>query len=99
MPFQAHPPNETNESNTMIEELKKALAADPGNPFLQGHVEALEGYCDNCPNPVECYQTEKCWPITDHDPNAGELCAEMDEAHVEYQMDHQNTESTTQPTP
>ena len=26
----------------MIEELKKALAADPENPFLQGHVEALE---------------------------------------------------------
>jgi hypothetical protein len=26
----------------MIEELKKALAADPENPFLQGHVEALD---------------------------------------------------------
>jgi hypothetical protein len=26
----------------MIEELKKALEADPTNPFLQGHVEALE---------------------------------------------------------
>jgi len=26
----------------MLQELKEALAADPENPFLQGHVEALE---------------------------------------------------------
>ena len=26
----------------MIEHLKKALEADPENPFLQGHVEALQ---------------------------------------------------------
>jgi ABC-type phosphate/phosphonate transport system substrate-binding protein len=26
----------------MLEEMKEALAADPENPFLQGHVEALE---------------------------------------------------------
>ena len=44
-------------STTETEELKTALAADPGNPFLQMHVEAMEsedddddgGETDRCP--------------------------------------------------
>jgi len=37
----------------MIDELKEALAAHPGNPFLQGHVSAL-GNMPNCRNCIHC---------------------------------------------
>ena len=49
----------------MIEELKKALAAAPANPFSQGHVEALEGGnqydpCMICEKPVPNYDPTYC---------------------------------------
>ena len=37
----------------MIEELKKELAANPDNPFLQGPVRALES-CDHCSKCRHC---------------------------------------------
>jgi hypothetical protein len=37
----------------MINELKEALAAHPENPFLQGHVSALENL-PNCRNCTHC---------------------------------------------
>lgn len=38
-----------------------------------------DGYCENCLNPAECYQSGRCWPVVDYVPDAGKLCAEMDE--------------------
>lgn len=46
-----------------------------------------DGYCENCPNPADCYQTGRCWPVVDYVPDAGELCAEMDEAYASHAAD------------
>ena len=39
-----------------------------------------DGYCENCLNPGECYLSGRCWPVVDYVPDAGKLCAEMDDA-------------------
>lgn len=38
-----------------------------------------DGYCENCLNPAECYLSGRCWPVVDYVPDAGKLCAEMDD--------------------
>jgi hypothetical protein len=40
-------------AESMIDELKESLAAHPENPFLQGHVSALENM-PNCRNCAHC---------------------------------------------
>jgi hypothetical protein len=39
-----------------------------------------DGYCENCLNPDECYLSGRWWPVVDYVPDAGKLCAEMDDA-------------------
>jgi hypothetical protein len=34
---------------------------------------------ENSLNPAECYLSGRCWPVVDYVPDAGKLCAEMDE--------------------
>ncbi len=73
----------------MIDELKEALAAHPENPFLQGHVSALENMesCRNCthcgPNVsdylIRCNHPD--WgdeetEMRELDPTFGEMCAD-----------------------
>ena len=46
-----------------------------------------DGYCENCLNPAECYLSGRCWPVVDYVPDAGKLCAEMDELASESHCD------------
>jgi len=32
-----------------------------------------DGYCDNCPNQIDCYQTGRCWPPVDKEKADGRL--------------------------